>query len=368
MKAILRTTEIIACILILVMLVISLSEIDLEPSSTPTPTIELITVDLDGIITNVTPYNQVFEIADAVRGSELADIHPGALVNWIERGFEASLLLSDPDRTQYFYALDIAAVLSEGDGFAPLMDLWARSDRVVYDELRSTDAGSDLVLYKLYNEGVVIQATDLCVGIDIVLEPRSTGVADGLADTLDALLVTHEHGDHYQPWSRLNNELSRNGRPIILPTNDLSVPLGGVIASGEIGRLRWVAFRGEHYDHVFSSFYYLEIDGWRIIHSGDNTAWMAFAESDYARDAHIFLYKPESSQGPIEDVLRGIGARVVIPHHLLELGHGLGAYGHDMGIRLHEQVPDGTDVVMLQWGETMVFSDPSQPSWQLVDR
>ena len=91
--------------------------------------------------------------------------------------------------------------------------------------------------------------------------------------------------------------------------------------------------------------------------------WMEFAKSEYAKDTDIFLLKPESIyvereqhssiQEAMEGTLREIDARIIIPHHLLELGHGLGAYGHDMGFRLHQQAPEGVDVQMLQWGESL---------------
>jgi hypothetical protein len=61
-------------------------------------------------------------------------------------------------------------------------------------------------------------------------------------------------------------------------------------------------------------------------------------------------------QTAMEESLRKLRPRLVIPHHLLEVGHGLGAYGHDMGIRLRNQVPEGTRVQMLQWGESLSFS------------
>jgi len=60
-------------------------------------------------------------------------------------------------------------------------------------------------------------------------------------------------------------------------------------------------------------------------------------------------------QDAMEETLQQINARLIIPHHLLELGHGLGAYGHDMGFRLCQQVPEDVNVQMLNWGETLTL-------------
>ncbi len=60
-------------------------------------------------------------------------------------------------------------------------------------------------------------------------------------------------------------------------------------------------------------------------------------------------------QAAMEETLGKIRPRIVIPHHLLELGHGLGAYGHGMGLKLHSQVPQGTRVQMLHWGESLAL-------------
>jgi hypothetical protein len=93
---------------------------------------------------------------------------------------------------------------------------------------------------------------------------------------------------------------------------------------------------------------------------------MDFSKSEYAKNIDIFLLKPESTyaregrprggdQEAMKETLDSIHPRLVIPHHLLELGHGLDAYGHDMGIRLHKQAPSGVKVLMLQWGETVTI-------------
>jgi hypothetical protein len=206
-------------------------------------------------------------------------------------------------------------------------------------------------LYKMYNEGVIIRTSDVCIGIDIVLSQQNYNLAIDYANILDGMLYTHNDGDHYDYRSPLLLELKNKGKPVILPSDSASISLGGILTSGNIKSLNWTAFRGEHFDLRFSSFYLLNINDIRILHSGDNTSWMEFGDSSYAKNIDIFLYKPESMQGSIENVMQKIQAKVVIPQHLLELGHGTGAYGHDMGYRLYNQVSDNSEVIMLQWGE-----------------
>jgi len=319
---------------------------------------------LELVMRQASPYNNVSEIPRKMPQGFFDSINANALVEWVDEGFKANPPGQNSKRHLLFTGLDVVAIASENEEFAPLVKLKVESTRKIYRELENAVPTNHLILYKLYNEGAIIRAPGVCFGVDIVLNPKNDDIASGFANILDGLLITHAHGDHFDYQSQLHTELKKANKPIILPEDDESVPLGGTLTEGKLNSLEWVAFRGGHVNLYFSSFYYLKIAQWKILHSGDNTVWMEFAKSDYAKDVDIFLLKPESLyvgseehssiQEAMEETLREIHARIVIPHHLLELGHGLGAYGHDMGFRLHQQVPEGVDVQMLQWGEYLL--------------
>ncbi len=327
-------------------------------------------VDLELVMRQARPYNNVSEIPKKMPQGFFDSIDADALVEWIKEGFKANPPSENSKRELLFTGLDVAAIASEKEEFAPLVNLKIESTRKVYQKLKNSEPTNHLTLYKLYNEGVIVRAPGVCFGVDIVLNTQNDDIAPGFAEILDGLLITHAHGDHFDYQSQLHPELKEAGKPIILPEDDDSVPLGGTLTSGKLGSLDWTAFRGGHVNLHFSSFFYLKIGQWKILHSGDNTVWMDFAKSAYAKDIDIFLLKPESLyvgreehdgiQEAMEETLREIHPRILIPHHLLELGHGLGAYGHDMGFRLYQQAPKGVDVQMLQWGEFLRVKELSR--------
>jgi hypothetical protein len=338
---------------------------------------------LQKVMHKASPYNNVSDIPGKMPGKFFDTIDGDKLVEWIENGFKANPPVHgiSPQRELLFTAMDVAAIAGERSvrnrgiqnpvllktfdlNLSPLVKLRIESERKVLKELKNRVSSSDLVIYKMYNEGVIICAPGICFGVDIVLHTENMDLAGDLASILDGLFITHRDGDHYNPNSTLNTELSKTNKPVILPEDNVSVPFGGILTSGKLGSIEWAAFRGGHINLRFSSFYFFRSGEWKILHSGDNTVWMDFARSAYAKELDVFLLKPESIyyengkrkggiQDAMEETLRQINARVIIPHHLLELGHGLGAYGHDMGFRLCHQVPKGVNVQMLNWGEIL---------------
>ena len=309
------------------------------------------------------PYNNISEISSKMPPNYFDKINPLAIVQWIQDGFKKNPPGKNSMRDLLFTGMDVAAIAGEKEKYASLYHYSAQCTRDVYQALESAIPSADLIIYKLYNEGTIITVSDVCIGIDIILESQNDDLAAGFAKKLDGLLISHRHGDHFVPQSQLHAELKKAGKPIVITDDQASLSIGEKLASGQIGSLKWISFKGGHVKLNFSSFFLLTFaDKWRIIHSGDNTRWIEFAKSEYARDIDVFLLKPESMVSGLEghtgiqeamiETLQRIHPRYVIPHHLLELGHGKDAYGHDMGLRLSQQVPNGVDTVMLQWGES----------------
>lgn len=329
-------------------------------------------------------YDNVFEVPDKMPEGFFDQINADELVEWIIKGFDENPPVPGhcPKREMLFTAMDVAAIVSEETvryrginnrrllrtyhlDYSALNRLRIESDREVLRNIQKRESSAAPVMYKMYNEGVVICTDEVCFGVDIFLHPENHDLAPEFAEMLDGLFITHAHFDHY--CRILSTEFENVNKPVILPQDDKSVPIGEKLISGELGSVGWTAFRGGHLSLAFSSFFLFQTGEWRILHSGDNTIWIDFARSEYARDIDVFFLKPESIylengerktggiQDAMEETLGLINAKIVIPHHLLELGHGLGAYGHDMGFRLHSQVPEETTVQMLNWGESMIL-------------
>ena len=313
-------------------------------------------IGIKQIINDIKPYDQINKIKEKVSPGFFQSNNAEKLVEWVKDGFYFHKNINDTDRAQYFYGLDLAAVASDSQKYLPLYQLKIESEiNVIYDLISSVHQ-DELVLYKLYNEGLIIRTRNLCVGIDIILSPENNSIAGLFADCLDGLLITHSDWDHYDTQSELIPSLKNKNKPVILPADDSLTDFGGVLDSGSIKDLEWTAFKGGHLDRRFTSFFLIKIKNWRILHSGDNTTWLNFVNSRYAQSIDFFFFKPESIELSIEEMLERIHARYVIPHHLLELTHNLNAMGHDMGLRVISQAKNNSKVIMLQWGEKLSLS------------
>lgn len=316
---------------------------------------------LTEVIPKASPYNVLTNVTERLPEGYFVGFDAESLIAWIEQGLQCHPPDEGRRRDAFFLALDIAMVASSQESYSPMVSHRIDTTRGIYRMLEKSDTGEDLVIYKLYNEGTIIQAAGVSFGVDIVLaHPENDDLAPHFAEGLDALFVTHEHKDHYD--HHLAEEFRKQGKPVIVAKDDSSVPLGSATSSGTVRDIRWTAFRGAHVSMRFSGFFLFKVGEWSILHSGDNTRWIDFADSDYAKELDVFLFKPESMyagsgqdhdiQEALEETLERMRPRFLIPHHLLEIGHGMYAYGYDMAVRLYDQASSGTEVKLLHWGES----------------
>lgn len=149
----------------------------------------------------------------------------------------------------------------------------------VFDFLASPrPAGDELQLIKLYSSGFVLRTKNSCMGFDIVYNYAygDTQRIDELVEYLDVLCVTHGHGDHFD--SVLAKKMLAAGKPVIMP-RDL------IPASSGSAKVVWTQDQDTFVDIAKGIkacakmsqqgsdpclLYYVDIDGWRVIHNGDN--------------------------------------------------------------------------------------------------
>jgi len=319
------------------------------------------------IMQTAAPYNNLFEISAKMPPHFLDPIDPNEIVEWIEEEFKKNPPGDHPRRDLLFIGMDAAALAGEKEKYASLYRYNDLCSRSVCDALEKAVPTDDLLMYKLYNEGTILCTSNVSIGFDIILDSQDNDLAVRFAKRLDGLFISHRDGDHYDYKSSLLGEMKKAGKPIIIVDDQPAAAIGEKLSSGRIKDLEWIAFKGGHINLNYSSFFLLTIGKkWKVIHSGDNTRWMDFAESEYAKGIDLFLLKPESMFGEsvkhvgiqeaMTETLRKIHPRFAVPHHLLELGHGVNAYGHDMGLRLDKQAPPGVKIVRLQWGESYTFT------------
>jgi len=315
-----------------------------------------------GVLRQVGPYARVKDVSERVPKSDLAAYDTGSFVSWIEQQFHSSQpALTGGDRDILFKALDVAAAMTVSNDFAPLRHCWLQADTEVIRQLSTAPRPGVLTVYKLYNEGLILRTPEVCLGIDLYLNRAVTKAqVQELASRLDGLLITHDHTDHRTP--ALEACLRQLNKPINHAMLGSNQPPGVRIESGTVRGASWTSYGGQHRSKVFSGFYVLKIGSWRILHSGDNIVWNeTFLRSADARDIDIAFIKLETPE-----VVGRIKPRILAPHHLLELGHGLRAYGHDeLGIRHRQAGNNAPAVLMLQWGdhyEVAPFKQPAKDS------
>lgn len=142
---------------------------------------------------------------------------------------------------------------------------------------RPTDGSIQIV--KLYSSGFVFRTANVCVGLDINIA-EGTYTADGrseLAQCLDALFITHPHGDHYD--IPLMTEMLKAGRPVVM-TNDIpkdapsehkviwdkDVLSPQQIIAG-VSAQAGMSAQGD----VPCLLYLIDVEGWNIAATGDNS-------------------------------------------------------------------------------------------------
>ncbi len=139
----------------------------------------------------------------------------------------------------------------------------------------------ELHVLKLYSSGVVLRTAHACIGIDIanIASYMYENVGrNELADSLDALYVTHAHGDHYD--TDLIRRVLTKGKPVVMPSEIVTGTYSGTKYIWNTGHPTPPAnIAGVAATQAYMSaqgtepclLYLIEIDGWRIIHVGDNS-------------------------------------------------------------------------------------------------
>lgn len=132
----------------------------------------------------------------------------------------------------------------------------------------------ELEIFKVYNMGFLIRTQSHTVLVDLRWDGTEEE-ADEIASNIDLLLLTHPHIDHYS--RSMLEAVAKSGKPMILPSDVLPDYHGAnkrimnEIADAEnINGIRINSFPGNQGEKVPNNVYIIELDGWRIIHQGDN--------------------------------------------------------------------------------------------------
>lgn len=289
-----------------------------------------------------------------------------AVLEWLSGG--RAVLLDDPERKDMLLRLD--PVLLEPDaGYLPVVGRFfrARMDAFLRD-FENTRVDSGAVIWKLYNHTEVIKTPEVTLVTDLIqgwgeIYWDDAGI-DRLIAGVDAMLITHEHGDHVD--LRVLRKFKAAGKPVYAP----NVPSWW---AGEADTEYITLFRDASMEingvkiHAFPAFqkttinnvYLIETPGGvRIMHLGDDNESMKMGQEWF----RIFKKKPLEIDVLIPNcwcpnlalLLNFVKPKLMISSHEHEVGHpvaGRREYGE-----LYKVLPTvGVPFVVPAWGEKVVW-------------
>lgn len=272
--------------------------------------------------------------------------------------------LNDPQRLEQMAVIEAAADQLPGKA-ARLYLVWANRNTDAYEregalyylrtatdraieDIRRTKVTHGLVLWQIYNMGYVFKTLDACFGVDICLKH-----GERLAQDLDFLLVTHEHGDHH--LGGIIKGMHDASKPVITRFSSLSK----VVKKPKKLRFGPIRVKVDVGDHSPGSgrsndMLMFQIDCGEaagncvVYHSGDSAN-----PAKMTPDRPVDIFIPHVSCGArVADAIRHIDPKFTLASHAMELTHNPGGarWTYEFAFDQVKDLPP-EKVVILTWGE-----------------
>ncbi len=195
--------------------------------------------------------------------------------------------------------------------------------------------------YKLYNDGWIIRTPKVTIGWDIYRGRKlkdserrlmSDSIATALADACDIMFLTHNHGDHVDPF--VVEQFTSKGKPVVAPDEILADNKEVThTRKEEIWKETFKAANGAklkatiipgHQDHLQNNIYVVTTpDGYTVCSTGDQ--WL---KSDLdmvlnlkGKIPEVDVFMPICWAAKLPEMCQSFGAKVVLTGHENELGH-----------------------------------------------
>ena len=237
-------------------------------------------------------------------------------------------------------------------------------------EIKDTKVNSgEIKIWSLMNMGVVIKTSNKTIAIDVADMPFSR-VQKKLTDIVDLILITHSDSDHYD--SALLKMALKKDKTVIFPENFsflydnensskvFKLKDGEKITSNSINI---TAFQTDHRnDNNFfepNAWYLIEIDGFKIIHTGDGWNFKDKNKKEFLKNIKVDLFLSNVKNHPYN--IRDIKPKVVVPLHLYKFMHSreeLTESTFDYTVNLYSQYQkdlQGIEKVYLFPGESFTY-------------
>ncbi len=195
-------------------------------------------------------------------------------------------------------------------------------------------------VYKLYNDGWIIRTPKVTIGWDIYRGRKmkdtdrhlmSDSIATALANACDIMFLTHNHGDHVDPF--VVSQFTSKGKPVIAPDEIMPDNPGVTHTRKETiweetftaanGALLKTTIIPGHQDHLQNNIYVVTTpDGQTVSSTGDQ--WL---KSDLdmilnlkGKVPPVDVFLPICWAAKLPEMCESFGAKLVLTGHENELG------------------------------------------------
>lgn len=300
---------------------------------------------------------------------------------------------------------DFAKKSIDGEGFSPEIYslIKIRLDQALKEIPETQVPKGKVKIWYIYNMGVIAKSSEKTIAFDLA----GTYVYPNMADFtkyIDVLFITHFHNDHFD--KNVVEQALKNGVTIVIPDEKVRVEDIGFIKdpNGEnimdilsghgsvnfnnlfiaikpqektiVKGVEVTAYPSNHGaagssgDFGIAPFpldwYYVNLSGVTLLHMGDGDANGFDYQPDFANkniDAFItHSSDPRTNESLVKLVLN---ARIILPLHVLELGHGSDIVdSHTMDYQnilddysngYYRTLKEKTRLVPMIWGESILF-------------
>lgn len=239
--------------------------------------------------------------------------------------------------------------------------------------------GEEVLLLQWYNSGILIKTGSLCLGFDLLPVPRyynwpdTHNFTDRLAETVDALFITHNHADHFDPG--LIEACTRLHKPVFMHPAAISSAASKIspLPDQMVARIEGAEIVAHHGCHVWrelpeevatTAFEVRLKENFSFVFCGDLDYTKGLKQVCSAPDVLFITWRnpgPRFEDGHPEQIATTIDAvnmavdrlkpgRIMLEHYG-ELDHiykGFSA-SFDLAVRLIDNLPVKTDILF--WGD-----------------